>query len=106
MTSIIRSCVIADFTQEDRRYSSILMIGSSLGFVGLSLVLNFAFELILLSQVVLYSAYPMALILSGRSTYLKNYSRSARVVIMIVSLAAMFGFFLVVTLIAVLATEV
>jgi hypothetical protein len=97
VTTFMKLCARTNFTREEKTQSVWWMIGASLVFVGIALVLQLLFEKTLLSQTILYSAYPMALILSGQSTYLKGYSMAVRVVMMIVGVAAMFAFFLAVT---------
>lgn len=94
MSSIFRMCSRSGFTREEMAQSAGWMIGGSLGFVAIALVLQLWFGQTLLSQTLLYSSYPLALILSGRCTWLKSYSRAARWIIMGTMLGLMFLFFL------------
>lgn len=100
MSTILRSCVSSGFSPVERKRSTVWLIIVSLGLVLLAVVLQLMFDQTVLSQTVLYSSYPMALILSSRYTYLKPYSRAARTIILITALAAMFGFFLAVIFLA------
>lgn len=97
MTTIERLC--AGRRRRDR-YSSPLMIGSSLAFVGLALVLHFAFDQVLAGQTLLYSAFPLSLVLAGENRHLERWPRPVRWIVLGATLAAMFVFFLAVTLIA------
>ncbi len=100
MSSILRLCSTSRFSREEQSQSVAWMIGGSLGFVGIAIVIQLGFGLTILSQTVLYSAYPMALILSTQCTYLKPYSRAVRWSLLAATLAAMFLFFLGVTYLA------
>jgi len=94
MRSMFRMCSRSGFTREELAQSAGWMIGGSLGFVAIALVLQFWFGQTLLSQTLLYSSYPLALILSGQCTLLKSYSRAARWIMISAMLALMFLFFL------------
>lgn len=98
--SIRRLCASPGFSAADTWRSAGWMIGGSIGFVLLALALRKLFGLELLSQTVLFAAYPMALVLAGQSTYLKPYSPAVRTTLLVLGLAATFGFFYGVTLLA------
>ncbi len=99
MTSIKRLCSHPGFSASDQRLSAALMLGSSLVFalVGLGLT---AVRQVLFGQAVLYAAFPMAVILSSKSTYLKAYSRPVGWILMIGGMVGMFLFMLAVTYVA------
>lgn len=97
MISIRRLCATSGFPPADRKRSSAWLIGGSLGFVLLSLVLELGFDLTVVSQAFLFGAFPLALILSGWDTFLKPYPQPVRWILFGVALAAMFLFMLAVT---------
>lgn len=99
-SSLLRLCDGPSFPPADRMRGAAWMIGATLGFSLLGLALQRFFDMSLLSRTVLYAAFPMALILSSQSTYLKPYRRSVRAAMLAAGLAAMFGFFLAVTVLA------
>ena len=98
--SIRRLCASSGFSPAETWRSAGWMIGGSIGFVTLALALRKLFGLELLSRTVLFAAYPMAMVLAGQSTYLKPYSRAVRSTLLALGLAATFGFFYAVTLLA------
>ncbi len=100
MSSTFRMCSRSGFTRAEMGQSAAWMIGGSLGFVGIAIVLQLGFGQTILSQTLLFSSYPLALILSSQCTYLKSYSRIARWTILGATLLAMFLFFLGVTYLA------
>ncbi len=98
MTTIQRLCAAS---RRDEKYNGPLMIGSSLVFVTIALVLHLGFDQILVGQTLLFSAFPLSLILAGENRYLERWPRPVRWIVLGATLAAMFGFFLAITLIAV-----
>jgi len=100
MSSTFRMCSRSGFSNAEMRQSAAWMLGGSLGFATMAVVLQLWFGQTILSQTLLYSSYPLALILSSQCTYLKRYSRAARWTILGATLLAMFLFFLGVTWLA------
>lgn len=97
MTTIERLCARS---RRDDKYNGPLMIGSSLAFVAIALVLHLGFDQVLVGQTLLFSAFPLSLILAGENRYLERWPRAVRWIVLGMTLAAMFGFFLAVTLVA------
>ncbi len=100
VSSILRLCATSGFSAADRRRSVAWMIGASLGFVAIGVGLQLLFDRTVLSQTFIYAAYPMALVLAGRSTYLKQYSGTARMLITLAGVLGMFALILAVTFLA------
>ena len=98
VTTIQRLCAR---TRRDDNYNAPLLIGSSLVFVTIALVLQLAFDQVLVGQTLLFSAFPLSLILAGENRHLERWPRPVRWIVMGATLAAMFGFFLGITLLAV-----
>lgn len=101
MPRIRRLCAITGFSPAEKRRSGAWLIGSSLGFVLLGLALQFFLDKTVLGQTLIYGSFPMALILSSRSTYLKAYSPPVRWILLVGAVAGMFAFFLAVTYFAI-----
>jgi hypothetical protein len=97
MTTIQRIC---SNSRRSDRYSTPWLIGGSLAFVAVSLVLQLGFDQAVAGQTLLFSAYPLALILAGEHRHLERWPRPVRWIILGTTLVAMFAFFLTVTLIA------
>jgi hypothetical protein len=97
MTTVERLCAAS---RRDRAYNGPLMIGSSLVFVTIALILHLGFDQVLVGQTLLYSAFPLSLILAGEHRYLERWPRPVRWIVLGASMAAMFAFLLAVTLVA------
>ena len=97
MTSIQRLCKSSGFSPAEERRGAVVMLAASLGFVLLALALEGWANQTLLSQALLYAAFPMAVILSTWGTYLKEYSQPVRWVLVLASTVGMFLFMLGVT---------
>ena len=97
MTTMQRLCAAS---RRDSKTSGPLLIGSSLLFVAIALVLHLVYDRVLVGQVLLYSAFPLSLILAGENRHLERWPRPVRWIVLGATLAAMFGFFLAVTLVA------
>ncbi|MFQ5349465.1 MAG: hypothetical protein ACE5EG_03360, partial [Thermoanaerobaculia bacterium] len=63
----------------------------------LGLGMDYLYGRTVLSKAVLYAAFPMAVILSGRSTYLKAYSPQVRWILLLGGVVGMFLLMLAVT---------
>lgn len=100
VSSILRICASSGFSTTDLRRSAVWMLGGSIGFAAIGIGLQLLFNKTVLSQTFIYAAYPMALVLSGRSTYFKQYSGAARTLMTLAGVLGMFAFFLAVTFIA------
>ncbi len=100
MISIRRLCASSGFSPADRKRSSAWLIGGSLGLVLLSLVLKLGFDLTVVSQALLFGAFPMGLILSGWDTFLKPYPQPVRWILFAGALTGMLLFMLAVTWLA------
>lgn len=100
MQGLLRLCTTTGFAPGDRRRGNRTLILSSLGLVALALVMQLGFGMRVLSQTLLFSAYPVSLILAGQCTYLKPYPRWVRVTLTAAAAAGMFTFILLVTLLA------
>lgn len=98
VTTIQRLCARA--RRDDKKVNGPLMIGSSLLFVAIALVLQLGFDKVLVGQVLLFSAFPLSLVLAGENRHLERWPRPVRWIVLAATLAAMFGFFLAVTLVA------
>ena len=96
MSSIKRLCARSPFTVAEQSRSAAWMLGSALAFASLGLALSTLGQE-LLSQAVLYAGFPMAFILSNKSTYLKDYSPVARWTLILGGMVGMFLFMLLVT---------
>ena len=59
-----------------------------------------AVDQVLVGQTLLFSAFPLSLILAGENRHLERWPRPVRWIVMGATLAAMFGFFLAATLVA------
>jgi hypothetical protein len=71
-------CAPAGVTVQDQWRSAAWMIGGSLAFTVFSILLKMRLGPNALSEGLLYSAFPAALMLSSECTYLKRYSPAAR----------------------------
>ena len=96
MSSIRRLCARSGFSKEEQLRSAVWMLGASLGFVLIGQVLQRLGQP-LLSQAILYAAFPVAVILSSWGTYLRDYSQPVRWILLIGASVGMFLFMLGVT---------
>lgn len=97
MSSIRRLCASPGFSPAEQRRGAAWMIGASAGFALLGLGMDYLYGRTVLSKAVLYAAFPMAVILSGRSTYLKAYSPQVRWILLLGGVVGMFLLMLAVT---------
>lgn len=98
--SFFENCAAREISVAEQRRSAIWMLGTSLVFALSYLWLDARFGENPFSQAFIFSAFPIAVILSSQHSYLKPYSSAARVSIMVGGSIAIYVFFLGIMVIA------
>ena len=97
MNAIKRLAHTADFTLTDHGKSAFIMIAASALFVSVGVAIDKIVGEGLLSKSLIYAAFPMAMVLSSRGTYLRAYSRPVIWALLTASLVGIFLSMLAVT---------
>lgn len=101
MDTFLRSCAGCRLSVKDSPRSSAWLIGVSLASVLLALSLQFTVGRSPFSMALLLAGFPIALLVTAhQSVEPKPYSRAARMILLIGSIIAIYGFMLVVAFIA------